>query len=146
MMGSECKMQYCDCYNEDTLLCYSCSRNKNHEKGELADEYISNLDKMTELFEYLTDKSIPNGVCVKSRPKLSANKAWSLIWFLQEVTRCLPDYIERCDVCGGLYDSEQEGYFLDDQYKDAWGRTLMRRYWGFYCSDECAPNIEFSLR
>ena len=144
-MAVKCRMRYCDCYKEGTSACLNCEQNKNHEKGELSDEYISKLDKVTELFDYLTDKSTPTGVHVKSRPKLSANKAWSLIWFLQEVVRCLPDHIERCDVCGGLYDSDKEGYHLDDQC-EAHGKVLMRKDWGFYCSDECAPNIEFSLR
>ena len=143
-MESKCKIRVCDCYHENSDTCWHCSRNENSEKGDLTDNYVSICDKVNELFKYLTDEEIPEGVVVNSRPKLSPNKAWSLIWFLQEVTRCLPDYIERCDVCGQLYDSEQEGFQLDNQY-ELKGKTLPKRYWGSYCSGSCAPNVDFQV-
>lgn len=143
-MENECKIRVCNCYHEDSSNCWHCTRNKDPQKGELTDNYISICDKVDELFKYLTDEKIPEGVCVKSRPKLSRNKAWNLIWFLQEVTHCLPDHIERCDFCGQLYDSQSEGYCLDDQY-DLNGKTLPKKYWGSYCGDSCAPNVDFKL-
>lgn len=142
-MKPECNLRSYDCYNEGTCRCWGCSYNKNAERDELADNYISIKDKVTELYEYLTDEKIPNGVCVKSRPKLSKNKAWSLIWFLQEVTHCLPDHIEKCNECDELFDSNREGFMLDNQY-ELNGKTLPRKYWGHYC-DNCVPNIDFSL-
>ncbi len=143
-MKPNCKIRVCDCYHEGSSQCWSCTRNENHEKGKLEDNYISVCDKVDELFRYLTDEKIPDGIHVKSRPRLSPNKAWSLIWFLQEVTHCLPDHIERCDVCGELYDSWGEGYMLDDQY-ELNGKTLPKKYWGSYCSNECAPNVDFKV-
>ena len=110
----------------------------------MKDEYISKLDKVDELFKYLTDEKIPDGVKVRSRPKLSTNKAWSLIWFLQEVTLCLPDHIEKCDRCDELFDTDQEGFILDDQY-ELNGKTLPKKYWGHFC-DGCVPNVEFSVK
>jgi len=147
MPQNQCKIRVCDCYHKDSTACWHCSRNENPQAPEklLRDSYISNLDKVNELFKYLTDEEIPAGIHVKSRPKLSSQKAWNLIWFLQEVTLCLPDHIERCGVCGELYDSDNAGFWLDDQY-ELNGKTLPKKYWGSYCSDSCAPNVNFSLK
>ena len=104
----------------------------------------SDLDEVNKLFFYLTDEEIPEGVFVKARPKLSVNKAWWLIWFLQEVMNCLPSNIEKCDRCNRLYDITCEGFILDDQY-ELNGKILPKKYWGFFC-DSCVPDIDFSLR
>lgn len=141
-MGNKCSLRICNCYQVNTSSCWSCTHNEDPEERELKDEYVSNRDKVDELFQYLMDKEIPSGICVKSRPKLSPNKAWSLIWFLQEVTGCLPSQIERCDICGELYDSNAEGFWLDDQY-DLDGKELPKKYWGSYCSGGCAPQVDF---
>ena len=144
-MESKCIIRVCDCYHENSSTCWDCSRNENPKKGDLTDNYVSLCDKVNELFKFLTDEEIPDGVVMKSRPKLSSNKAWSLIWFLQEVTRCLPDHIERCDACGDLYDSESEGVCLDDQYSlMGSGRPLPKRYYGFYCGG-CIPPVNFTV-
>ena len=47
-------------------------------------------------------------------PKLTEEKAFEVIWFLQEVTRIFPDYIEKCDDCGDLFDSNSEGTYIGD--------------------------------
>ncbi len=142
-MEPKCTMYYCDCYHENTCYCWRCKRNEN-ATGELENNYISTVNKMTELLEYLMDVRIPDGVIVASRPKLSLNKAWSLIWFLQEITGCLPDNIEMCDKCDGLYDSNQEGCHIDDQYAVD-GKVVPKKYWGFHC-DNCVPDIEYYVR
>ena len=142
-MEAKCKLRVSNCYREGHA-CWNCTHNKNAQEKELTNNYISELDKVNELFRYLTDDEIPDGVLVASRPKLSPNKAWNLIWFLQEVTRCLPDHIERCDRCGALYDSDEEGFRLDDQY-ELNGKTLPKKYWGSYCGDSCAPSVDFKL-
>lgn len=143
-MENKCKLRVYCYHGESSSECWHCSHNENPQKGELTDNYISKLDKVNELFKYLTDEEIPDGVMVKSRPKLSPNKAWSLIWFLQEVTQCLAYHIERCDVCGVLYDEHSEGFCLDDQY-ELNGKTLPKKYWGSYC-DNCVPNVNFSVK
>ena len=143
-MEPDCKMRHCNCYYQSTIrMCWKCKRNKNAERTDLTDEYISNRDKVDELFQYLMDNTIPEGIHVPSRPKLSVNKAWSLIWFLQEQTHCLPDNIEKCDRCGDLYDTDSEGYYLDDQYLLN-GKTLPKKHWGYFC-DGCVPSVDFEL-
>ena len=101
------------------------------------------IDKVRELYDFLKNGDIPEGVIVSPRPKLSAKQAWNVIWFLQKLTECLPSNFEKCDVCDGLYDRDSEGFLLDDQYKLK-GKTLPKKYWGFYCSN-CVPDIDFKL-
>lgn len=142
-MSNKCSLRLCNCYHEGTATCRHCTRNENPSKHNPTDNYITVLDKVNELYLYLQDKEIPDGIHVKPRPKLSQNKAWSLIWFLQEVTHCLPDHIERCGVCGDLYNSNAEGFCLDDQY-ELNGKELPKKYWGLYC-DGCVPNVDFKM-
>jgi len=139
-----------DCYWQDSSRnceCAYCIRNQaeksdDHKKNE-ADNYISVLDKVRELYEALTEGELPEGVNCEL-PKLSETRAFELIWFLQEVTCCLPSHIEQCDTCKELYDSEQGGFCLDDEY-EVDGETLPKKYWGHYC-EACAPCVDFRLK
>ncbi len=72
------------------------------------------LEMTEELFLFLQG-DVPDGIhleCDKV-PKLSADQAWSVIWYLGNLFWKVTDYIERCDVCGELYDSNSEGAYLD---------------------------------
>lgn len=102
-------------------------------------------DKLTIFYEYLRGIKLPDGVGTEGKmPKLSANKAFEVIWILQEVLHCLPDNIEQCQSCKDLFDMDSEGCYLDDQYKIK-GRTLPKKYWGPWC-DCCTPDIDFELK
>ena len=71
--------------------------------------------KMTEeLFAFLQG-DIPDTIRIikEEVPKLSADQAWTVIWYLGNLYWQVTDYIERCDVCGSLYDSNKEGDCLD---------------------------------
>jgi hypothetical protein len=67
-------------------------------------------DKLNELLEYLTTGKLPVGVHCKS-PKMSLKKAKSVIWFLQEVTKIIPDEYEICARCGETHNSGYGRYF-----------------------------------
>lgn len=124
--------------------CYNCERNRKAEEKK-KDNFIDILGKVNELYEYLTDQGLPEGVTCEM-PKLSGTAAFSVLWFLQEITCCLPDHIEQCQECEQLYDSDCEGYYLDDQYcHRVNGRTIAKKYWGHYC-DYCVPNIDFEVK
>ena len=41
---------------------------------------------------------------------LSPETAFTIIWYLQEHLSIFPDQIEKCSICGELYDSYIEGY------------------------------------
>lgn len=141
-MSKECSLRYCDCYNKKSAACWHCRHAVNPEEGELSDEYTSIKDRVTVLYDYLAEGRLPDGVkCFQ--PKMSRKHAFSVIWFLQEIIHCLPDHIEQCDGCSDLFDTDSEGYCLDDQYELA-GKTLPKKYWGHWCNS-CVPNVEFAL-
>lgn len=50
-------------------------------------------------------------------PKLTDEQAFRIIYVLQERFRTIPDTIEKCDCCGGLFDTECEGYVCEDGFK-----------------------------
>lgn len=72
------------------------------------------LLKTEELFDFLQG-TIPEGYSInrKAIPRLTPDQAWTVIWYLGEQHWEVTDYIERCDVCGFLYNSEAEGGCLD---------------------------------
>ncbi len=73
------------------------------------------LEMTEELFAFLQGE-VPEGIrfgCDDEVPTLSADQAWSVIWFLGNLYWQVTDYIERCDVCGTLYNSHREGDCLD---------------------------------
>ncbi len=72
----------------------------------------TDLERTEELFAFLQG-TVPEGFQIDPVPKLTADQAWTVIWYLGEMHWQVPDYIERCDVCGDLFDSNGEGDCLD---------------------------------
>lgn len=74
----------------------------------------SALERTQELFDFLQG-IVPPGYKIKDSriPKLSPDRAWTVIWYLGNQYWQVPDFIERCDVCGDLFDSNREGACLD---------------------------------
>ena len=72
------------------------------------------LEMTEELFAFLQG-TVPEGIRLEDDavPNLSADQAWSVVWYLGELHGQVADYIERCDVCGTLYNSRSEGECLD---------------------------------
>lgn len=129
----------------DHSLCYDCIHNSDSEAEEKHKRFIDFRDKLDVLYKFLQGIELPKGVTCNT-PKLSPDKAFSVIWFLQEIMQCLPDNIELCDGCKELYDTDSEGFTLDDQYKyRSNGKTIGKKYWGHYC-DGCVPPIDFELK
>lgn len=140
-MKYKCQLRSYDCYHINSHKCSNCTRNELSAKSQCEDNYISKLDKINEFYEFLTGNDMPDGVIAES-PKLSTKQAFTVIWFLQEITRCLPDHIEKCQECDVLFDSDGEGWFLTEDY-ELDGETLPEEYYGHYC-DDCVPNVEFT--
>lgn len=133
-----------NCYgNIDHSLCYDCIHNSESDSKEKQKRFIDYRDKIDILYKYLQGLELPEGVHCRM-PKLSGKKAFSVIWFLQEIMHCLPSNIEQCDVCKDLFDTDSSGAHLDDQY-ELNGKTLPKRYWGHFC-EYCIPNIDFDLK
>lgn len=77
----------------------------------------SDLDKVVEFYEFLqgnSPKCINDG---KPLIKLSKNKAFNIIWYLQEHFSIIPDHIEKCSICGDLYGRCSAGYYSEKKGK-----------------------------
>jgi recombinational DNA repair protein RecR len=75
---------------------------------------VSELTKAHELFDFLQGKPPPGyKISKKNQPKLTEDQAWTIIWFLGNQYWKVPDHIERCDMCGAIYDRNHSGDCLD---------------------------------
>lgn len=74
----------------------------------------TDLERTEELFSFLQGV-IPEGYRIESSrvPQLSAEQAWMVILYLGNLDWQVTVHIERCDVCGCIYDSKCEGTCLD---------------------------------
>lgn len=79
----------------------------------------SDLDKINEFYRFLTGEEMPDTISVNlgRKPKMSEKKAFVIIWYLQEHLSIFPDHIERCDTCGGLFDTNSEGIYWETKGK-----------------------------
>jgi len=74
------------------------------------------LELVKEFFEFLQgNKAYPEGCILKSRPKLSKNQAFSVIYVLQERMGLIPDKFELCAECGELFDTDHGFCHIDDK-------------------------------
>jgi len=77
------------------------------------DKEFKEQEKAQELYEFLQGKFIPEGYELNNTPKLNQKEASSVIYILQEYFRILSNTIEKCDHCGGLFDSDSSGKYHD---------------------------------
>lgn len=132
-----------NCYGEhDHCLCYDCVYNSESEEKEKQNRFVSYKDKFEVLYKFLLGIELPKGVTC-NMPKLSCKKAFSVIWFLQEIMHCLPDNIEQCQDCKELYDTDSSGFHLDEEYTLD-GKPLPKKYRGNWC-DGCVPDVDFQI-
>ena len=90
--------------------------------------------------EYLPEHWTPDNV-----PKMTQREAFTVVYYLQEFLRVLPDHYEQCNACGELYDSECGGFTIDttsepDGWHDEIGVTrkmIAESGGGMVCSTEC---------
>ena len=93
----------------------------------------------------LTGGDLPEGMTMADQPALTPREAFSVIWYLQEHLRVLPDNIEMCAVCDTLFDFDCDGHCVaDDDADDPWTQdlgivpALIARYAGVdLCSASC---------
>ena len=74
----------------------------------------TDLEKTQRLFDLLRG-NLPDDCRIKPdcRPNLTAKQAWTVIWWLGNQYWQVPDFIERCCVCGRLYDTNESGKCFD---------------------------------
>ena len=77
-------------------------------------EKRDNLELANKFFDFLQG-TIPDGyhLAADDVPHLTPAQAWTVIWYLGNQYWQVPDHIERCDICGCLFDSNREGVCLD---------------------------------
>jgi len=87
-------------------MSYEISKKNRNDKRNLSD-----LEWVDELYYFLQNTENPDGMRISrnSQPRLTERSAYTVIWFLQEHLRVLPDNIERCNTCGSLFDSWESG-------------------------------------
>ena len=95
----------------------------------------TDLERAQELFDLLQG-TIPDGCQVKNWgiPHLTPNQAYTVIWWLGNEHAAISDRIERCDMCGDLYDGTESGWCLD------FGKSPI-----FFC-DACESTPEFEKK
>jgi hypothetical protein len=71
----------------------------------------SDLDWINCFYKWLQGEK-PEHCNYTIKGALTEDQAWSVIYYLQELLPVLPEYIERCDVCGELFDERDEGYYF----------------------------------
>lgn len=80
----------------------------------MSDKNDQDLKKTRALFDFLQGRTaagckIPQGHV----PNLTADQAWTVIWYLGNQYWQVTDRVERCDVCGSLYHTSRSGHCLD---------------------------------
>lgn len=74
------------------------------------DSYERDREMTEELFEFLKG-NVPEGTIIEEShiPRLTDDQAWTVIWFLGNLYWQVTDHIERCEVCGRIYNTWCEG-------------------------------------
>lgn len=65
-------------------------------------------------FDFLQGLDCPERLTIKHQPHLTAEEAFSVIYYLQEIMEILPDNYEMCRECGSIYDADWEGAAISE--------------------------------
>jgi hypothetical protein len=92
-------------------------QDKNHAYNEKRKDW-DDLEWIKEFYDFLQGEN-PEGIQTRKHnsPKMTPKKAFTIIWYLQEHLRVLPDHIEKCSCCNDLYDSNSEGIYWESKGK-----------------------------
>ncbi len=94
------------------------------------------IDNVEEFHSFMTGIN-PKGLYVDPPLNLSRENAMTIIWYLQEHLRIIPDNYEMCSECGQIFDSNFDGYYLS---ADAISDSIQDARWPTYenyCCYEC---------
>ncbi|MCG3207266.1 MAG: hypothetical protein FOGNACKC_00866 [Anaerolineae bacterium] len=111
-------------------------------------------EQIQEFMDMLTGGEVPEGMQMEDQPELSYKQAFSVIWYLQEHLRVLPDKFEMCDVCNTIFDNDSEGYIIsDDSAEDDWYKEIgvsaemVKAHEGArFCNEGCERRFWRNLR
>ncbi len=72
------------------------------------------LERIEKLYEFL--KGTNKSTYLRGHsPKMSAKKAFAIIYYLQEHLPVFPDHIEQCWNCEGIFDTGSEGLYWESK-------------------------------
>jgi len=80
---------------------------------EYTDEEL--FEKTEEFYNFLQGE-IPESIHLVNENKkieLDKEKAFLIIWYLQEHFRIIPDNIEKCNACDDLFDTQSQGGYCE---------------------------------
>lgn len=98
-----------DC-GEDYVNVHRCPTLEGSRSAPCSDRSKDDLEKTEELFEFLQGRALDGYEIPKAEmPRLTPDQAWTAIWYLGNQYWQVTDKIERCCVCGTLYDTWQSG-------------------------------------
>lgn len=124
--------------NYNKTMCQECDYNSDATE-KTGSKFKSYEDAIDEFREMLKGLGLGNAA------------AFGVIYYLQERMCILPDCIEKCEGCGGLFDTDSEGYCLSDDYclvnkagKPS-KRDIPKKYWGHF-HEGCLPINNFDLK
>jgi len=82
---------------------------------EESDDIEVTLEQAQLLMDMLTGEPIEErtGIRLAHQPQLTPQAAFSVIYYLQEHLRLIPDSYEQCIQCGKLHDTSCGGYTVD---------------------------------
>lgn len=91
---------------EETKECLRrCPREEQFIRNFIDEISLEDVDKF---YRYLQGE-VPPELSIKNPVKLSPQKAFKVIYYLQEIMYLLPDRYERCITCNELFDADNEG-------------------------------------
>jgi len=95
-------------------------RDKNHHQQNK--QGWTDLEWIDEFYKFLKGE-VPEGIHIRrcNKPELSHKKAKTIIWYLQEHMRILPDNIEKCHNCKEFFDTHSEGIYWETKGKNYCG-------------------------
>lgn len=75
------------------------------------------LDQVKDFYEYLKGESVPDRFILSKhgRPKLTAKKAYQIIYILQEHLRIIPNTYEQCWNCKEIFDTNESGLYWESK-------------------------------
>jgi len=81
---------------------------RNNDKKDWND-----VEWVDEFYKFMQGENPESIKCDKL--DLTSDKAFTIIWYLQEHFSIIPDNIEKCSECNDLYDSYSQGYYSEKE-------------------------------
>jgi len=112
-------------------------------------EQLGEVGYVQQLYDFLQGKFYPESIKEDDgKPNLTSEQAWDVIYCMQEHFGLLDQRFERCDKCGDIFDSYNEGVsiyedselrIVEDDDGNEVEKSWEKSQYGIYC-DSCRPD------